>query len=134
MKTLFLQTPFGTREGPSVPVPRTALGQLPGLLQDILQLARDLGGKVAGLLDDLPSEALGVYKPRYDECLKTMESNPYEGYRCLEKLYEDIRSGKGLPEPGAAPPPPPPESKFPIVPVAIGAAALVAVALLMTAD
>lgn len=93
------------------------------------------GGDVGGIMKDLdelilklPVDVAGNYSKRRDECIaKPLISQ----YKCLYDLFQDIKKAyKGDGTPVATPPPPPPpppKSEFPIVPVAIGAVALVAV-------
>jgi hypothetical protein len=93
------------------------------------------GGDVGGIMKDLdelilklPVDVAGNYSKRRDECIaKPLISQ----YKCLYDLFQDIKKAyKGDGTPTAPPPPPPPppaKSEFPIVPVAIGAVAAVAI-------
>jgi hypothetical protein len=92
------------------------------------------GGDVGGIMKDLdelilklPVDVAGNYSKRRDECIaKPLISQ----YKCLYDLFQDIKKaykGDGTPVATPPPPPPPPKSEFPIVPVAIGAVAAVAI-------
>jgi len=92
------------------------------------------GGDVGSILGDLdqlilklPVDVAGNYSKRRDECIaKPLISQ----YKCLYDLFQDIKKAykdDGTPaKPPPPPPPPPPKSELPIVPIAIGAVAAVA--------
>ena len=120
--------PMGDR-GLGYPV-RIAMGQQVfqgNLLDDVT------GGDVGGLLKDLdeltlklPVDVAGNFSKRRDECV----AKPLIlQYKCLYDLFQDMKKayeGKEPPKTTPPPPPPPPKSEFPIVPVAIGSVAAVA--------
>lgn len=132
IRSMFQASPFRQSYGLQ-PMNDRALGQPVRLVmgQNILD---DLtGGDVSGLLKDLdeltlklPVDVAGNFSKRRDECVaKPLISQ----YKCLYDLFQDMKKayeGKEPPKTTPPPPPPPPKSEFPIVPVAIGAVAAVA--------
>ena len=128
-RSMFQASPFRPSYG--VQPVRVVMGQqnFQGNLLDDLT-----GGDVGGIMKDLdelilklPVDVAGNYSKRRDECIaKPLISQ----YKCLYDLFQDIKKaykGDGTPVAPPPPPPPPPKSEFPIVPVAIGAVAAVAI-------
>jgi len=128
-RSLFQASPFRPSYG--VRAVRVVMGQQPfvgNFLDD--QTGGDVGsilGDLDQLILKLPVDVAGNYSKRRDECIaKPLISQ----YKCLYDLFQDIKKAykdDGTPaKPPPPPPPPPPKSELPIVPIAIGAVAAVA--------
>lgn len=95
-----------------------------GLLEDIENLVKDLGGEIDDIIAKLPVESAGPFKARRDECLKM---SGFQKYKCLYDLLRDIKRALDG-EPISLTPPavkPLPASTFPWLWVGIGGAAVV---------
>ena len=130
-RSIFQSSPFRPAHGFQPAAVRYRIGQQ----QRVNNFFDDLtGGDVTGILKDLdelflklPVDVAGNYSKRRDECIaKPLISQ----YKCLYDLFQDMKKayeGKTPSTTPPPPPPPPPKSEFPIVPVAIGAVAAVAI-------
>jgi len=110
---------------------RRTSGRLAGasMGDDLLDSAKSvfdgLLGTFADLVKNVPPQAAGVYQSRLKSCQDMVGINPNTGAyiaaaACLRNLYEDMKSGKGLPAPTPVMTMQQPQpSSFPIVPVAI---------------
>ena len=113
---------------------RRTLGQ--DLLEDIFGegTEEDVEGLLGGLeslIGKLPVGIAGPFTKRRDECLA--KSNMFEKYKCLYDLFQDVKKAVKDEEerpttPTTPPKPPAKDGGFPIVPVAIGAIAVAAIA------
>lgn len=117
----FFRSPYGL-SGP------VSLGQDVDDILDVGGLTRD----VEELLGRMPDDLLGTFQPRYEECLRKLDSGGvtgiYSGGRCLYGLFQDMKDAMRDREsrPISTRPPAAP-SGFPWIPVALaGAAGLVA--------
>lgn len=131
-RSIFQSSPFRPAQGFQPSAVRYRIGQQ----QRVNNFFDDLtGGDVTGILKDLddlflklPVDVAGNFAKRRDECIaKPLISQ----YKCLYDLFQDMKKAYEGKEPAKtpppAPPPPPPKEEFPIVPVAIGAVAAVAI-------
>lgn len=126
MKTMFSAAPFGKFE-----LGWSALGQMPRAPQAVFGTFTDILSKIGiseeeinALLAKVPSELLGTYQKKLDEC-KAKGVTTAEGAACLYALYQEIKqAGEKKPEPTApatAAPPKAAPSEFPWIPVGIAA-------------
>ena len=124
MKTIFSATPFAKFE-----IGWSALAQAPRAAQTAFNIMADILGQfgvteeeVNKLLGKIPSELLGQYQKRLDDC-KAKGVTTAEGAACLYKLYQDLKDAGEKPAApaAAAPAPKPPPSEFPWIPVGIAA-------------
>lgn len=85
---------------------------------------------IQGLLKQVPAQVFGTYSTEFKRCQSLLSDGGLLstgfGSHCLYQLYADLQEETApvARPPGYVPPPPPRESAFPIIPVAIGGAAL----------
>lgn len=115
MKTLFSNQIFGANFAPR---------RLSSAFSDLLQQFGISEADIEELITKLPSESVGSYRTRLDEC-KAKGVASGEGVACLYRLYQDLKAGSKAPVP--VPTVPQTTTAFPVVPVVIGAVILAGV-------
>lgn len=134
MRTIFESSPFGSMGVGQVPLAPPLhpsswhrLGApSPGLGQDI----GDITDKLLDAFKGLDKDALGKFKPQYDECKKKLDEGAIgliAAFNCFDDLYKDVRKYiKGEEERKAAEirttPTTPPKAEFPWLPVGLAVA------------
>lgn len=121
-RSIFQSSPFRSAYGLQPigqPVSRPVMGDI---FSDVGGELKALNDEMDSFFQSLPVEVAGPYAKKRDECMAKPIVLQYE---CLWALFQEMKKG-GQPAP-TPPPAPPPAAPFPIVPVAIGAVALVGV-------